>query len=71
VSEAPIPANDQARPCPHCGKLFLPRQSGATAAFCSKRCANVDLNRWLSGTYVIPVASDEAEEAPEDQVRDD
>jgi endogenous inhibitor of DNA gyrase (YacG/DUF329 family) len=22
--------------------------------FCSKRCAQVDLNRWLSGTYVIP-----------------
>jgi endogenous inhibitor of DNA gyrase (YacG/DUF329 family) len=22
--------------------------------FCSKRCADVDLGRWLSGTYVIP-----------------
>ena len=22
--------------------------------FCSKRCADVDLNRWLAGNYVIP-----------------
>ena len=22
--------------------------------FCSKRCADVDLNRWLSGSYAIP-----------------
>lgn len=22
--------------------------------FCSKRCADIDLNRWLSGTYAIP-----------------
>ena len=30
--------------------------------FCSARCADVDLNRWLSGRYVIPGA-----EAPEDE----
>ena len=23
-------------------------------AFCSARCADIDLNRWLSGAYVIP-----------------
>ncbi len=22
--------------------------------FCSKRCADVDLGRWLGGTYAIP-----------------
>ncbi len=22
--------------------------------FCSSRCANVDLQRWLSGSYVLP-----------------
>ncbi len=22
--------------------------------FCSRRCREVDLNRWLSGSYVIP-----------------
>ncbi|MDO1560370.1 DNA gyrase inhibitor YacG [Brevundimonas sp. 2R-24] len=24
--------------------------------FCSKRCADVDLNRWLSGRYAVPGA---------------
>lgn len=24
--------------------------------FCSKRCADVDLNRWFSGGYAIPAA---------------
>ena len=23
--------------------------------FCSKRCTDVDLNRWLSGVYAVPV----------------
>lgn len=28
--------------------------------FCSKRCADVDLQRWFSGAYAIPVPDDEA-----------
>lgn len=24
--------------------------------FCSKRCADVDLSRWFSGSYTVPVA---------------
>jgi endogenous inhibitor of DNA gyrase (YacG/DUF329 family) len=31
--------------------------------FCSKRCADVDLAKWLSGSYAI--ASDNPEEAEE------
>ena len=27
--------------------------------FCSKRCADVDLARWLSGSYAIPDDEDE------------
>lgn len=27
--------------------------------FCSRRCADVDLGRWFSGTYAIPVRDDE------------
>jgi uncharacterized protein len=27
--------------------------------FCSQRCADVDLNRWLSGVYAVPVADEE------------
>lgn len=43
------------RPCPTCGKesdrRFFP--------FCCKRCADVDLNRWLSGSYAIPVVEED------------
>jgi len=33
--------------------------------FCSKHCADVDLNRWLKGSYVIP-ASEESEDWSEE-----
>ena len=33
--------------------------------FCSKRCANVDLSRWLGGAYAIPVAEDDDEDGEE------
>jgi endogenous inhibitor of DNA gyrase (YacG/DUF329 family) len=36
--------------CPNCGKPPDPRYQ----PFCSKRCADVDLHRWLTGGYVIP-----------------
>ena len=29
--------------------------------FCSKRCADIDLGRWLKGGYAIPSASEEKE----------
>jgi len=44
-------------PCPICGK---PAQQ-EYRPFCSKRCADVDLQRWLSGRYAIPAADDEAQ----------
>jgi len=46
--------------CPICGK---PAQE-PTLPFCSPRCRNVDLNRWFSGSYVIP-ASESDDEDPE------
>lgn len=27
--------------------------------FCSKRCADVDLQRWFAGSYAVPGPSDE------------
>jgi len=36
--------------CPICGK---PAEK-AFRPFCSKRCADVDLQRWLSDRYVVP-----------------
>ena len=47
----PFDKTDRAsKPCPICGKPAL----GSTAPFCSKRCANVDLHRWLGGQYAVP-----------------
>ncbi|SEQ51849.1 hypothetical protein SAMN05428969_3331 [Devosia sp. YR412] len=43
------------RKCPICGKAMVE----AFKPFCSKRCADVDLNRWLTGSYVIPARDDE------------
>jgi uncharacterized protein len=48
------------RPCPICKKpsqvKFHP--------FCSNRCAQVDLGRWLGGTYAIPVV--EGDDRPDE-----
>lgn len=43
------------RPCPEC------KQPSAREhyPFCSDRCRNVDLSRWLGGSYAIPVTEDE------------
>jgi uncharacterized protein len=46
------------RACPICGKPVDP----AFSPFCSKRCADIDLNRWLSGVYAVPVKEDEDED---------
>ena len=35
----------------------------ADTPFCSKRCADVDLNRWLSGHYAVPVTETERDES--------
>lgn len=56
------------RKCPICDEpaVFEARP------FCSKRCADVDLGRWMTGRYAIPVEDDEDEdgeqgiEAPSD-----
>ncbi len=36
----------------------------APIPFCSKRCADIDLNRWLTGRYAIPVVEEDL--SPED-----
>jgi len=43
--------------CPICGKPV----DAAFKPFCSKRCADIDLNRWLKGVYAVPVKDDEDE----------
>jgi endogenous inhibitor of DNA gyrase (YacG/DUF329 family) len=48
-----------AKPCPICGKPA----TEASKPFCSERCRDVDLNRWLSDSYKIPAARDDDEDA--------
>lgn len=46
--------------CPICRKPTL----RAHRPFCSKRCADIDLGRWLKGGYALPSAPiDESAEA--------
>jgi endogenous inhibitor of DNA gyrase (YacG/DUF329 family) len=46
------------RKCPICGKPAV----RAYYPFDSKRCADADLSRWLTGKYVIPGAESAAED---------
>ncbi len=42
--------------CAICGKRPVVAEY---RPFCSKRCADVDLQRWFTGGYAIPVRPDE------------
>jgi len=46
--------------CPVCGK----EADAKYRPFCSRRCADVDLGRWLTGSYAIP--AEEVEDTDED-----
>ena len=55
--------------CPMCEK----DSDAKYRPFCSKRCADLDLGKWLSGSYAIPSAAqdedEELAEALEEQAR--
>jgi len=40
--------------CPICEKDSDPKYQ----PFCSRRCADVDLGKWLTGAYAVPVEED-------------
>ena len=48
--------------CPICGNPTDP----GYRPFCSRRCADVDLARWLKGTYAIPGGQADADEDGDD-----
>jgi endogenous inhibitor of DNA gyrase (YacG/DUF329 family) len=51
--------------CPICGRPAEPD----FRPFCSRRCADIDLQRWLTGRYAVPAIEDEegpADEPPEE-----
>ena len=49
----------KAVPCPICSRPSAREHY----PFCSNRCRDVDLNRWLSGAYAIPASKTDAEDA--------
>lgn len=58
----PAPPPRPTRRCAVCSKPVV--ADNPYRPFCSARCRQVDLGRWLSGDYAIPVK-------PEDQDGDD
>ena len=54
----PDPTTPRLAPCPLCGKMSVHQ----FRPFCSKRCADVDLNRWLKGVYAVPVTENDDED---------
>jgi endogenous inhibitor of DNA gyrase (YacG/DUF329 family) len=44
--------------CPICRKPAVEQ----FRPFCSRRCADIDLHRWLGGVYAIPVTEDADED---------
>ena len=51
--------------CPTCGKPT----ADAFRPFCSRRCADVDLQRWLVGAYAIPVVEDDEADRDDDEMK--
>lgn len=65
-SAAVVPLDSRRRktaPCPVCSK---PSQI-AHRPFCSARCAQIDLGRWLKGGYAIPTNERPAEGGTPDE----
>jgi endogenous inhibitor of DNA gyrase (YacG/DUF329 family) len=55
--------------CPLCGKTAQEKYK----PFCSLRCADLDLGKWLNGAYSVPVVEDDdlpddMDESPEDPI---
>ena len=46
--------------CPICGKPVV----AEFRPFCSRRCADVDLGKWLTGAYALPDTSEDEDDVP-------
>jgi endogenous inhibitor of DNA gyrase (YacG/DUF329 family) len=57
IENSPSIAAPEGR-CPICSKPVVQE----FRPFCSRRCADVDLHRWLAGVYAIPVKEEEDED---------
>ncbi|MEZ5891181.1 MAG: DNA gyrase inhibitor YacG [Xanthobacteraceae bacterium] len=62
MSNLLAPGSTRRGVCPICAKPAVEQFK----PFCSRRCADIDLNRWLSGVYAVPAieAEGDAEAEP-------
>jgi endogenous inhibitor of DNA gyrase (YacG/DUF329 family) len=61
--QPPLRAVRTATKCPVCGKPVEQNPGGQKyRPFCGKRCADIDLGRWLKESYRVP-----ADEAPTEE----
>ena len=81
AAAADRPARKKTTACPICGKPLSGKPLGGGplsgepqdhdySPFCSKRCADIDLSRWLGGRYAIPGAPVSKAETDSDDDRD-
>ncbi|MEE2922083.1 MAG: DNA gyrase inhibitor YacG [Pseudomonadota bacterium] len=65
----PMPSGSSQPKCAQCRKKPV---SAQYRPFCSKRCADVDLNKWLTDGYSIPGAPvDLADDVPGQEMSED
>ena len=62
MTDKPKDAKPEAEKDPLCVICGIHPQKGKYRPFCSKRCADVDLHRWLGGVYAIPSKPEEEED---------
>ena len=59
------PKNSGQKKCANCDKLAVPKYR----PFCSKRCSDLDLGKWLNEDYRVPVV--ETDDFNEDDFSDE
>lgn len=50
--------------CPICKKPVRPRGENEAFPFCSARCKQVDLGKWLNEDYRVPAEEDDEDPDP-------
>lgn len=48
--------------CPICRKAAPARPLNASSPFCSERCRQIDLGKWLNEEYAVPAEESDADE---------
>ncbi len=66
TADTETPKKRTPRPCPICNKMSVARYH----PFCSERCGNIDLHRWLGENYRVP-SQEPADFAPEAPLPED